>query len=285
MYYPSQSKRKITRQAFTLIELLVVIAIISILAAILFPVFAQAKASAKKSVCLSNLKQISLGFVMYQTDNDECYPMGNWWGEIIGSGPSATFNPSSGIQPYMKSWQIIDCPSGAALIANPLAPFSYSVNYNLVSSPTGNYTVGTSDIALAAETILLMDAAQIVTSPSVSAARNALFFNGYKRSVTRAQGRHSADTVAIGWADGHAKSQKVQYQPFSSTTASAAQFQTTKLGLIMKRPMQQASYPADDCKIGNVSDWYYYFPIKDTLDQPANSINAFGIGLSPCTIP
>ncbi len=55
---------------FTLIELLVVIAIIAILAAILFPVFAQAKAAAKKTVCLSNFKQIDTAMLMYSSDND-----------------------------------------------------------------------------------------------------------------------------------------------------------------------------------------------------------------------
>ncbi len=63
------------KRAFTLIELLVVIAIIAILAAILFPVFAQAKAAAKKTVCLSNVKQQALAFTMYANDNDDWTPM------------------------------------------------------------------------------------------------------------------------------------------------------------------------------------------------------------------
>ena len=58
-------------KAFTLIELLVVIAIIAILAAILFPVFAQAKAAAKKVSCVSNLRQIGMAAIMYADDNDE----------------------------------------------------------------------------------------------------------------------------------------------------------------------------------------------------------------------
>ena len=74
------------RKAFTLIELLVVIAIIAILAAILFPVFAQAKAAAKKTASLSNVKQQGLGIVMYGGDTDDVFPSqspnaqgGAWW--------------------------------------------------------------------------------------------------------------------------------------------------------------------------------------------------------------
>src|SRR5579862_3735544 len=63
-----------SHKAFTLIELLVVIAIIAILAAILFPVFAQAKAAAKKVQCLSNGRQIGMGLMMYMSDYDDRYP-------------------------------------------------------------------------------------------------------------------------------------------------------------------------------------------------------------------
>ncbi len=65
---------KMQRKGFTLIELLVVIAIIAILAAILFPVFAKAREMARKSNCQNNLKQIALGFNMYQNDYDSTYP-------------------------------------------------------------------------------------------------------------------------------------------------------------------------------------------------------------------
>ena len=70
------------RRAFTLIELLVVIAIIAILAAILFPVFARAREAARKTVCISNLKQNSLAILMYVQDYDETMPAAaiNWWG-------------------------------------------------------------------------------------------------------------------------------------------------------------------------------------------------------------
>ena len=76
-YYPIGQSQRTKVSGFTLIELLVVIAIIAILAAILFPVFARAKEAAKKSVCLSNLKQLGLGMTMYNADYDDEYPNTN----------------------------------------------------------------------------------------------------------------------------------------------------------------------------------------------------------------
>jgi prepilin-type N-terminal cleavage/methylation domain-containing protein len=95
------------RSGFTLIELLVVIAIIAILAAILFPVFAQAKAAAKKTAALSNIKQVGLGTLMYINDQDGTYPMGlgvDWWVPRDGGWTVDT-------QPYMKSYALLLDPS------------------------------------------------------------------------------------------------------------------------------------------------------------------------------
>ncbi len=93
------------KKAFTLIELLVVIAIIAILAAILFPVFAQAKMAAKKAVCVSNFKQIGLGMAMYTNDSDGVYPAAQ-----IGIPPSSSSNNLAfsydwtfTIAPYIKN--------------------------------------------------------------------------------------------------------------------------------------------------------------------------------------
>ena len=92
-------------QGFTLIELLVVIAIIAILAAILFPVFAKARENARRASCQSNEKQIGLGIMQYTQDYDETYP-----NTCCGN---SLFQPwQAAIQPYLKSTQILQCPSG-----------------------------------------------------------------------------------------------------------------------------------------------------------------------------
>src|SRR4051794_18856382 len=98
------SNRSRVAGGFTLIELLVVIAIIAILAAILFPVFAQARAKARQTACLSNMKQIGTGISMYTQDYDEMIvPSQNGSGATLVSWPSM-------IQPYIKSAEVFVCP-------------------------------------------------------------------------------------------------------------------------------------------------------------------------------
>jgi prepilin-type N-terminal cleavage/methylation domain-containing protein len=104
-----------TRKGFTLIELLVVIAIIAILAAILFPVFAQAREKACSISCLSNLKQIGLGVMMYVQDYDETYPFCYLYTTAPNANGTMTDEPylqwSGMTQPYIKNTQIWVCPS------------------------------------------------------------------------------------------------------------------------------------------------------------------------------
>ncbi len=98
------------RSAFTLIELLVVIAIIAILAAILFPVFAQAKAAAKDSATLSNVKQQALAVIQYSADNDDVFPLAATFSASVVGVPATTWNEDT--QPYIKNQDIFQHPKG-----------------------------------------------------------------------------------------------------------------------------------------------------------------------------
>jgi prepilin-type N-terminal cleavage/methylation domain-containing protein len=147
------------RTGFTLIELLVVIAIIAILAAILFPVFAQAREKARQSVCISNNKQLSIATLMYSQDYDELYPMAYGYypgvGWLVGFTGATPYNAScangvcgpnwtgamnsywaNAIQSYAKNYQILACPSavpyGASYAQAAGAPLNAktSVTYN-----------------------------------------------------------------------------------------------------------------------------------------------------------
>lgn len=115
-----------TLQGFTLIELLVVIAIIAVLAAILFPVFSRARENARRASCMSNLRQLGLGFAQYTGDYDERLPntvdgeggvalLGAWTFYSAFPATSSAFQPAKGgLYPYVKSEQIYVCPSDSA---------------------------------------------------------------------------------------------------------------------------------------------------------------------------
>src|SRR5476649_1192803 len=141
---------KNNRRGFTLIELLVVIAIIAILAAILFPVFAQAREKARSTTCLSNLKQLGAATQMYVQDYDErlffrasaANPSVSRSGAIV---PAASQPPVlwwNAVQPYTKNTRILVCPS------DPAPVLSKDLN--------GALTIGRSYIAVrAAEALSL----------------------------------------------------------------------------------------------------------------------------------
>ena len=107
------------KSGFTLIELLVVIAIIAILAAILFPVFAQAREKARQTSCLSNAKQISLGFTQYVQDYDETFPLADENGPLRSSAPNDLYTAEwqNSTQPYIKNVQVLRCPSDKTVLS------------------------------------------------------------------------------------------------------------------------------------------------------------------------
>jgi prepilin-type N-terminal cleavage/methylation domain-containing protein/prepilin-type processing-associated H-X9-DG protein len=99
------------QRGFTLIELLVVIAIIAILAAILFPVFARARESARRTQCASNLKQLGMAVTMYLQDFDDTFPYGENWHGFTQAEDSAYFRGYyNKLQPYVKSEAVWHCP-------------------------------------------------------------------------------------------------------------------------------------------------------------------------------
>ncbi len=106
--FTQHSRSQRNAAAFTLIELLVVIAIIAILAAILFPVFQKVRENARRAACLSNMKQIDLGMVMYIQDFDETWPARTITDNIYGSGPYHSW--AYAVQPFIKSKDVWRCP-------------------------------------------------------------------------------------------------------------------------------------------------------------------------------
>jgi len=127
----AQMKRN-NSAGFTLIELLVVIAIIAILAAILFPVFAQAKAAAKTSATISNVKQITLGGLIYSNDYDD----------VCHLYQDVTKSPTAGyygvIEPYLKNKQIMfDAARGVAVDTSSSTDYTWSQFVTLAANRNG----------------------------------------------------------------------------------------------------------------------------------------------------
>jgi len=118
---------------FTLIELLVVIAIIAILAAILFPVFAQAREKARAISCLSNDRQVGLAHLMYVQDFDEHFAFGGWMPSGPNGGGDGSGEWQNTVAPYIKSKGLFRCPDSADSDENPSDPTQWAWNRNPVS--------------------------------------------------------------------------------------------------------------------------------------------------------
>jgi prepilin-type N-terminal cleavage/methylation domain-containing protein/prepilin-type processing-associated H-X9-DG protein len=219
------------KKAFTLIELLVVIAIIAILAAILFPVFAQAKEAAKKSSCLSNSRQIGIGYVLYVQDTDDRYPPHVTERTAPTGTPDtkearAPFSYRIKLDPYIKSQAIFKCPSAPQWpAAEPGRWFTtdYGNNHSeaklenasqrqwYIDNPDFGFNddVTQSNLAEPARFILIGDAGRASGLPS----RGGMYPQPWafddsakpdNQQQARFAGRHNKGGN-IAYADGHAK--------------------------------------------------------------------------------
>lgn len=212
------------KRAFTLIELLVVIAIIAILAAILFPVFAQAREKARQASCSSNLKQAALATQMYVQDYDETFPMS--LAPFPGNTPDYAAAPCittfyDRIAPYQKNADIMKCPSkpfacdlpaGFASLAGfgikplcnigtpPLRYISYNFNYAVIDDGTTSRPVKKlAEILFPVENSLIYDG--VPTKPA-SGTMCGLF-------NSPVDARHTF-TIGCAFVDGHVKSVKAR---------------------------------------------------------------------------
>ncbi len=208
---------RLPSKGFTLIEILIIIAIISILAAILLPVFARARENARKTSCLSNLKQLGMGVQMYAQDYDEKVPAAYlYW------VPSNTNYLNSWMQlvmPYVKNAQVCECPSYSAA-----SIFTENGPNKQIRIPRQSYTAlftittyagrSLSEFTKPSETIYGLDN-KACSSGAARTAFPAAYCNGFYWGATAAEAttimnRFISEAPHLGgnnyfFVDGHAK--------------------------------------------------------------------------------
>lgn len=219
------------RKAFTLIELLVVISIISVLAAILFPVFARARENARRASCMSNLKQIGLGMMMYVQDYDERFPLAIWATNVYrGEGyvpqndssmpgykftiknnamgsPSGHFvNWMDIIYPYVKSVQVFQCPSATD---TTVPGYGYNTLVGDAFNEGPGHPIALSEINNAADLIVNMDGNHSISWMYSSGNILCGLYATPSRTEYRSYYPHF-DGGTYAFADGHAKWFKVK---------------------------------------------------------------------------
>ena len=202
---------------FTLIELLVVIAIIAILAAILFPVFAQARAKARQTSCASNIRQMGLAVTLYGQDYDEHFPL------TATLLPDFTFlNWHDFVDPYVKNKQIWNCPSATIPLVDsknkPVCHYgfnSYYLNTNkdgAALNPANSFDlnngpgVSIAAVSASSHTVLMADTLGVTNVPADHASTYLLppSHTTDEQYWGRPEARHS-EGVVVGFVDGHVK--------------------------------------------------------------------------------
>lgn len=234
-----------TRLGFTLIELLTVIAIISLLAAILFPVFGRARENARRASCLSNLKQIGLGVMQYVQDWDEYYPIsrGADYASMVSTNGTSWGEWKIRTYPYVKSEQVYNCPSGTV---QKMGQFKNTPYGNLTFSETNSYGVNqlvfpdgsptppnvpqpvkSSRLGKTSELAMLADSAYPVWNfPNrVYNSNYTLDQTNVPNAIDPTLARHFEGSVVV-YADGHAK-----YRTQSQMGPLAASPNTYQYGL------------------------------------------------------
>lgn len=224
------------RKAFTLIELLVVIAIISILAAILFPVFARAQENARRASCMSNLKQIALGFIMYTQDYDERYPAVNWTGGTyrFPNGDSSSANPwQLKIYPYVKSVQLFNCPSADSALmwkGNYQSNISYGANTGMLTGAESQILAG---VEKPSQTVMVLDSNFQAYRPFYPDDSTTYNWNAARALLDRHLGGAN-----LAFADGHVKWHKLQRTSNCDPLSTACK-------IILPNPSQGIYWKAD----------------------------------------
>jgi len=202
--------------AFTLIELLVVIAIIAILAAILFPVFSRAREQARKTACVSNMRQLGLGFQMYTQDYDESLPnstdgfpgagrLGAWnFYKVFPANPSpGSFDVTQGgLYPYAKNKQIYICPDDGE---GRQSGNSYAANSCVFQGSAAGFETGKALAAFDAPASFMLLTEE--ASPSFNGNNLAAVStdDGYMLYVANQFTTRHSDGVVLNFVDGHSK--------------------------------------------------------------------------------